>query len=105
MHDRVSSHFRTRTKVFLRFLGFVLILVAGILLHGRVAAPVAVAETNTSAASPLNSFTSGSAEIDRYIIQAGLKYGVDPLLIFFFFLVGESVLKTRSPSQTTHHTT
>jgi len=83
MHHRVSSHFRTRTKVFLRFLGFVLILVAGILLHGRVAAPVAVAETNTSAASPLNSFTSGSAEIDRYIIQAGLKYGVDPLLIFF----------------------
>lgn len=83
MQCSVSSYFRTRTKVLLRFLGFVLILVAGILLHGRVAAPVAVAETTATPSTPLNSFTSGDATIDHYIIQAGLKYGVDPLLIFF----------------------
>ena len=83
MDFRVSSRFRTRTKVLLRFPAFVLILVAGILLHGRVAAPIAVAETNAAAASTLNSFTSGNVDIDRFIIQAGLKYGVDPLLIFY----------------------
>jgi len=83
MQCSVSSYFRTRTKVLLRFLGFVLILIAGILLHGRVGAPIAVAETTTTQAPSQTRFTSGNATIDGYIIDAGLKYGVDPLLVFY----------------------
>src|SRR5215211_580986 len=80
-----SAGISKRFKVLYRFIGLALILTAVIMLHGRATAPVSgdVLAQETSPASPLGELTSGNAQIDEMIIDAGSKYGVDPKLIYF----------------------
>ena len=42
--------------------------------------PLATSATN--AASPLHGYTTGNAQIDGYLIDAGTKNGIDPLLLY-----------------------
>ena len=42
--------------------------------------PLATSATN--AASPLHGYTTGNAQIDGYLIDAGAKNGIDPLLLY-----------------------
>ena len=41
-----------------------------------------VLATAATAAGGLRGYTTGSAEVDRYLLDAGLNHGVDPLLIY-----------------------
>jgi soluble lytic murein transglycosylase-like protein len=68
-------------KVLFRFSAMVLILAAVVLLHGRATAPVVEAETTQEAI--LTGLTSGNADIDKLILEAGAKYGVDPKLVYY----------------------
>jgi len=51
------------------------------LLFSRVMAPVAVASPDTRLRIPADMPTSGDAELDRIIFEAGEKQGVDPRFI------------------------
>jgi soluble lytic murein transglycosylase-like protein len=72
-------------KVVYRLTAAVMLLAAVLMLHGRVTAPV-VADTADSGPEKkalLGDLTSGDQGIDKIIIQAGTKYGVDPKLIYY----------------------
>lgn len=71
-----------RMKVLFRFTAVLLISVTVVLLHGRAAAPIAEAETLVTAASVLG-MTSGNDGIDKLILEASSKYGVDPKLVYY----------------------
>jgi soluble lytic murein transglycosylase-like protein len=59
----------------------VLLAITGILVwHGQTIAPIAIAES-ADAVSLLPS--CGKPEIDKLILEAGTKYGVDPRLVFY----------------------
>ena len=47
-----------------------------VLTYDPLAGPV------TNAGSPLRGFTTGSAQIDGYLIDAGTRNGIDPLLLY-----------------------
>ncbi|HKP84815.1 MAG TPA: lytic transglycosylase domain-containing protein [Blastocatellia bacterium] len=68
-------------KALFRFSAIVVILAAVVLLHGRATAPVVEAETTQEAV--LAGLTSGNADIDKLILETGLKFGVDPKLIYY----------------------
>lgn len=68
-------------KFLFRFSAIVLILAAVVLLHARATAPVVEAETVAN--TGLDNLTSGDADIDRLILEAGSKHGVDPKLIYY----------------------
>lgn len=94
-----SAGLSRNLKVLYRLVGLALVLVALIVLHGRVGAPVAGATTPVAVeeVSPLGDLTSGDAEIDRMIIETSAKHGVDPKLIFFV-IKQESQFKVKARS-------
>jgi soluble lytic murein transglycosylase-like protein len=47
-----------------------------VLTYDPLASPV------TNAGSPLRGFTTGSAQIDGYLVDAGTRNGIDPLLLY-----------------------
>src|SRR5205807_4371408 len=47
-----------------------------VLTYDPLAGPV------TNAGSPLHGFTTGSAQVDGYLIDAGTRNGIDPLLLY-----------------------
>ena len=73
-----------KLKALYRVIGMALVLAAIVVLHGRVTAPVAGATiAEGRQVSPLGELTSGDAEIDKMIVEAGSKFGVDPKLVYF----------------------
>ena len=70
-----------KMKVLFRFSAIVLILAAVVLLHGRATAPVVEAETAPDIV--LAGLTSGDVDIDKLILDTGLKFGVDPKLVYY----------------------
>ena len=74
-----------KLKVLYRLTALVMILGSMLILHGRVAAPVgaATAPVNPKRHAPLGDLTSGDRGIDKMIVHAGTKYGVDPKLIYY----------------------
>jgi len=76
-----TSVLTKKMKALFRFSAMVLILAAVVLLHGRATAPVVEAETAKDI--PLGRLTSGDADIDKLILEAGTKFGVDPKLIYY----------------------
>jgi soluble lytic murein transglycosylase-like protein len=86
-------------KALYRLVGLALILASVIILHGRAGAPVAgaTAPIVEAVASPLGNLTSGDAEIDRMIVEAASKHGVDPKLIYFV-MKQESQFKVKARS-------
>ena len=74
-----------KLKVLYRLTALVMILGSMLILHGRVAAPVgaATAPVNPKRQAPLGDLTSGDRGIDKMIVHAGAKYGVDPKLIYY----------------------
>ncbi len=74
-----------KLRVLYRLTGLVMILASMLILHGRVAAPVgaATAPVNQRRNAPLGDLTSGDRRIDKMIVHAGAKYGVDPKLIYY----------------------
>ena len=81
MHLYSRSGLTKTMKVLFRFSAMVLILAAVVLLHGRATAPVAEAETLKS--TLLEGLTSGNSDIDKLILDAGVKHGIDPKLIYY----------------------
>src|ERR1044071_323948 len=81
MHLYSRSVLTKKMKVLFRFSGMVLILAAVVLLHGRATAPIAEAETLKSTA--LEGLTSGNSDIDKLILDAGVKHGIDPKLVYY----------------------
>jgi soluble lytic murein transglycosylase-like protein len=69
-----------RIKGSFRYIPVFLVMVGVLMWHGRTAAPTAIAE---SAVSPTLFPSSGKPDIDRLIIEAGSKYGVDPKLVHY----------------------
>lgn len=73
-----------KLKVLYRLTALVMILASVLILHGRVTAPVGAA---TSAVDQrgraLGDLTSGDRGIDKMIVHAGAKYGIDPKLIYY----------------------
>src|ERR1044072_2539073 len=98
MHLHSRSFLTTKMKVLFRFSGMVLILAAVVLLHGRATAPVAEAATLKS--TPLDGLTSGNSDIDQLILDAGVKHGIDPKLIFYV-IRQESRFKPQATSNKT----
>jgi soluble lytic murein transglycosylase-like protein len=82
MHLYSGSGSSKRLKALYRLIAPVLILTSVLTLHGRVAAPV-IAATSFVEQKGLGNLTSGNLGIDRMIIGAGAKYGVDPKLIYY----------------------
>ena len=76
-----TSVLTKKMKALFRFSAIVLILAAVVLLHGRATAPVVEAETAKDI--PHGGLTSGNADIDKLILEAGKKYGVDPKLVYY----------------------
>jgi soluble lytic murein transglycosylase-like protein len=73
-----------KLKALYRVIGVALVLASIIVLHGRATAPVAGATIEeTKQASPLGELTSGNTDIDKLIVEAGGKFGVDPKLIYY----------------------
>jgi soluble lytic murein transglycosylase-like protein len=72
-----------KLKVLYRLLAPVLILASVFTLQGRVTAPVIAATPAVEREESLGNLTSGDLGIDRMIIEAGAKYGVDPKLIYY----------------------
>lgn len=70
-------------KALYKLLAPVLILASVLTLHGRVTAPVIAATPAVEQKESLGNLTSGDLGIDRMIIEAGAKYGVDPILIYY----------------------
>jgi soluble lytic murein transglycosylase-like protein len=61
-----------------------MILAAALILQGRVTAPVGAAIIAVDQKSnALGDLTSGDRGIDKMIVHAGAKYGVDPKLIYY----------------------
>src|SRR5215208_2710500 len=69
-------------KVLFRLAALFLILVAVVLLHGRATAPIVVAEASVSPAMVIG-MTRGDTDIDKIILDASSKYGVDPKLVYY----------------------
>ena len=80
-HLYSRSALTKKMKALFRFSAIVVILAAVVLLHGRATAPVVEAETTQEAV--LAGLTSGNADIDKLILETGLKFGVDPKLIYY----------------------
>jgi soluble lytic murein transglycosylase-like protein len=74
-----------KMKVLFRSSAMLLILAAVVLLHGRATAPIVEAETTQEVLQDglQASLTSGNADIDKLILEAGKKYGVDPKLVYY----------------------
>jgi soluble lytic murein transglycosylase-like protein len=73
-----------RMKVLFRLTGIVLVLASLLALYGRVTAPVAgAAQAATESYADLLPTTSGDADIDKLIVEASQKYGVDPKLVYY----------------------
>ncbi|MEK6325215.1 MAG: lytic transglycosylase domain-containing protein [Acidobacteriota bacterium] len=73
-----------KLKVLYRLTALVMILASVLILHGRVTAPVGAAIPNVDQKGrALGDLTSGDRGIDRMILHAGAKYGVDPKLIYY----------------------
>src|ERR1044072_7399925 len=81
MHLYSRSGLTKKMKVLFRFSAVVLFLEAVVLLHGRATAPGAEAETLKS--TPLEGLASGNSDIDKLILDAGVKHGIDPKLIYY----------------------
>ncbi len=71
-----------KLKVVYRLSALVMILASVLILHGRVTAPVNAA-SNIESMPALGELTSGNRKIDKMIVHAGSKYGVDPKLIYY----------------------
>lgn len=58
---------------------------AAVILHGPALAPdvLATESVDTQTPAELLGMTSGNEEIDRMILETGVKHGVDPKLIYF----------------------
>ncbi|HYP29282.1 MAG TPA: lytic transglycosylase domain-containing protein [Blastocatellia bacterium] len=70
-------------------------VVAGFAFHGRAAAPTAAADIQAQAVTTLP--TSGSPELDKMILEAGARHGVDPKLVYYV-IRQESNFKTAARS-------
>lgn len=71
-----------KLKILYRFTALAMILTAMLALHGRVTAPVDAAAVDQKRHA-LGDLTSGDRGIDKMILHAGAKYGVDPKLIYY----------------------
>lgn len=73
-----------KLKVLYRLTALVMILAAALILQGRVTAPVGAAIIAVDQKSnALGDLTSGDLGIDKMIVHAGAKYGVDAKLIYY----------------------
>lgn len=87
-----------KLKVLYRLTALVMIVASGLILHGRVTAPVGAATPSVEQnGRALGDLTSGDRRIDGMILQAGVKYGVDPKLIYYV-IRQESQFKPRARS-------
>ncbi len=62
-----------------------LAIFSAVILHGRALAPEVLATETEDVQTPAEvlGMTSGNEEIDRMILEAGVKHGVDPKLIYY----------------------
>ena len=73
-----------KLKVLYRLTALVMILASVLILHGRVTAPVGAATPDVDEKRhALGELTSGDRGIDKLIVHAGAKHGVDPKLIYY----------------------
>jgi soluble lytic murein transglycosylase-like protein len=68
-----------RLKILFHITIIAVVLISVIALHGTATAPTAIAETEAAA---LTFPSCGNPEIDKMIVEAGSKYGVDPKLVY-----------------------
>lgn len=80
MQSFFVSNMRKTLKVLFKSSAVFTLVVAGIAFHGRAAAPTAAAEiTQATMILP----TSGNPELDKMILEAGARHGVDPKLVHY----------------------
>jgi soluble lytic murein transglycosylase-like protein len=84
-----------KSRAVFQFLAVMIVLVAVLVLHGRATAPTAYMEAVAVIASTMP--TSGDSDIDKIILDTGLKHGVDPKLVYYV-IRQESNFKPRARS-------
>jgi soluble lytic murein transglycosylase-like protein len=74
-----------RLKALFRLTVMSLAIATAVILHGPALAPDVLATESGDIQTPAEvlGMTSGSEEIDRMILEAGVRHGVDPKLIYF----------------------
>jgi soluble lytic murein transglycosylase-like protein len=74
-----------RLKALFRLAVLAVAICSAVILHGRALAPSAHATETDQLQSPAEvlGMTSGDEQIDRMILEAGAKHGVDPKLIYY----------------------
>lgn len=94
MHSFFVSKSRSKLKIFFRSSAIIAALLVGFAFHGRAGAPTALVEAS-QAAAVLPS--CGNPELDRMILEASARHGVDPRLVYYV-IRQESNFKTGARS-------
>jgi soluble lytic murein transglycosylase-like protein len=72
-----------RLKALFRLAVLAVAICSAVILHGRALAPSALATNESQSPAEVLGMTSGDEQIDRMILEAGAKHGVDPKLIYY----------------------
>lgn len=86
---------RMRSKGLFQVIAVMIVIMAVLILHGRATAPTDAVEGFALAAADMPS--CGDSDIDKMILDTGLKYGVDPKLVYYV-IRQESNFKPRARS-------